>query len=219
MQHPQKGVWGAKDCRCGSFLTFLIHCFSYFPPYKLFAPNTSFSPSLFSGCIVLTSPVCDGLAPIYSWSFLICEEGPVMREVPESTMASQPWEQNATRPWILILQVKKKKASLNKSWLSHCDWSNTSLPAEVQPAVKTSYQAFPILKVKNVFKGKVKKASSIRKTSHLWAHFSLSGLLQPQPAACWQTCPHPRWGVYPRGFYEAQTKGTLTALTKVKRKN
>lgn len=33
-----------------------------------------------------------------------------MREVPESTMASQPWEQNATRPWILILQVKKKKS-------------------------------------------------------------------------------------------------------------
>lgn len=114
---------------------------------------------------------------------------------------------------------EKKKASLNKSWLSHCDWSNTSLPAEVQPAVKSSYRAFPILKVKNVFKGKVKKASSIRKTSHLWAHFSLSGLLQPQPAACWQTCPHPRWGVYPRGFYEAQTKGTPTALTEVKRKN
>lgn len=58
---------------------------------------------LFSDCKVFTSPVCDGLAPIYSCNRLICEEGPVIREVPESTMASQPWEQNATRPWIFIL--------------------------------------------------------------------------------------------------------------------
>lgn len=73
---------------------------------------------LFSGCIVFTSPVCDGLAPIYSCSRLICEEGPVIREVPESTMASQPWEQNATRPWIFMLPVKNK-ASLSKWHIHH----------------------------------------------------------------------------------------------------
>lgn len=101
-----------------------------FPPYELFAPNASFFSSLaifwqFS----FTSPVCDGLAPIYSCNRLICEEGPVIREVPESTMASQPWEQNATRPWIFMLRMKNK-TSLSK-WCIHHDCSNALVLAKV----------------------------------------------------------------------------------------
>lgn len=129
-----KPAWLWVQCCPGNrtftetFLSNFFQLFSY-PRSSLCQIPVSLPLWLFSGCIVFTSPVCDGLAPIYSCNRLICEEGPVIREVPESTMASQPWEQNATQPWIFMLRVKNK-ASLSKRHI-HCDGKNILLLVKV----------------------------------------------------------------------------------------
>lgn len=117
-----------KQAFCWDLSEQLFKLFSH-PISSLHRIPVSLPFWLFSGYIVFTSPVCDGLAPIYSCNLLICEEGPVIREVPESTMASQPCEQNATRPWIFMLQMKNK-ASLSKRHI-HCDWRSILLLAKV----------------------------------------------------------------------------------------